>query len=64
MKFCFSDGRIYEGRGPYRQGAHCSNWNKQTIGFSIMGDFSFELPNEQSIAAADQLIQYLKERNH
>ena len=29
-----------------------------------MGDFSYELPNEQSIAAADQLIQYLKERSY
>ena len=60
----FPDGRIYEGRGPHRQGAHCSHWNVQTLGFSIMGDFSHELPNEQSIAAADQLIQYLKRQGY
>ena len=54
------DGNIYEGRGPYRSGAHCVNWNSKTLGFSIMGDFSNTLPNQKAIDAADQLIQYLK----
>ena len=56
------DGNIYEGRGPYRSGAHCVNWNSKTLGFSIMGDFSNTLPNQKAIDASDQLIQYLKVR--
>jgi len=56
------DGRIYEGRGFYRQGAHCSNWNSQTLGFSIMGDFSYKLPNQVAIDAAQQLIEHFERK--
>lgn len=58
------DGRIYEGRGPYRQGAHCSHWNVQTLGFSIMGDFSYELPSQPAIDAAAQLIEHMKREGY
>ena len=57
------DGRIYEGRGFYRMGAHCSNWNGNTLGFSIMGDFSFKLPNQVAIDAAYQLINYMERKS-
>ena len=35
---------------------HCSSshWNVQTLGFSIMGDFSYELPSQPAIDAAAQ----------
>ena len=31
-----------------------SHWNTQTLGFSIMGDFSYELPSQPAIDAAAQ----------
>ena len=31
-----------------------SHWNVQTLGFSIMGDFSHELPSQPAIDAAKQ----------
>ena len=31
-----------------------SHWNVQTLGFSIMGDFSYELPSQPAIDAAAQ----------
>ena len=57
------DGRIYEGRGFYRMGAHCSNWNGNTLGFSIMGDFQTKLPNQAAIDAAAQLIDQSLKKN-
>jgi len=57
------DGRIYEGRGFYRQGAHVSNWNSVTLGFSIMGDFSYKMPNQAALDAVDTLINYMEEKN-
>ncbi|CAG5113668.1 Oidioi.mRNA.OKI2018_I69.chr2.g7758.t1.cds [Oikopleura dioica] len=58
------DGRIYEGRGQWRQGAHCSNWNSNTIGFSVMGNFSNRLPNQNALDAVDELIAWLERKNY
>jgi len=53
------DGRIYEGRGFDAQGAHCTGWNTISYGFSMMGSFEEELPNEKALDAAKQLIEYM-----
>ena len=37
-----------------RDNQFSSNWNTQTLGFSIMGDFSYELPSQPAIDAAAQ----------
>merc|ERR1719394_90630 len=58
------DGYIYEGRGFYRQGAHCSNWNSITLGFSVMGDFSYKLPNKKALDAVDILLNHMEEKGY
>ena len=37
-----------------RDNEFSSHWNTQTLGFSIMGDFSYELPSQPAIDAAAQ----------
>ncbi|CBY14000.1 unnamed protein product [Oikopleura dioica] len=56
------DGRIYEGRGFHIQGAHCSGWNTQTLGFTIMGSFISDLPNSRALNAAKQLMREMEKR--
>ncbi|CAM4670869.1 unnamed protein product, partial [Lepidochelys olivacea] len=34
------DGRVYEGRGWSTVGAHAKNWNRISLGFSFLGNFS------------------------
>ena len=39
------DGRVYEGRGWDRVGAHTKGWNSISVSFAVMGDFRDHLPN-------------------
>lgn len=50
------DGRIYEGRGWKRVGAHTQNYNSKSIAISFMGNFDKELPNTAMLTAAKNLI--------
>ncbi|XP_033220942.1 uncharacterized protein LOC117175344 [Belonocnema kinseyi] len=51
------DGNIYEGRGWNFIGAHAPGYNTQSIGISIIGDFSQFLPNKAALDALDSLIE-------
>ncbi|XP_012282318.1 uncharacterized protein LOC105700745 [Orussus abietinus] len=50
------DGNIYEGRGWDYVGAHAPGYNTQSIGVSIIGDFSEILPDEAALGALGRLI--------
>jgi hypothetical protein len=55
------DGIIYEGRagGHYVVGGHVYCHNINTIGVSLMGNFSISEPSEQAIASLSRLLQEL-----
>ncbi|XP_053597824.1 peptidoglycan recognition protein 1-like [Microplitis demolitor] len=50
------DGNIYEARGWDYIGAHAPGFNTQSIGISIIGDFSHFQPNKNALKALDNLI--------
>ncbi|CAC5388582.1 PGRP [Mytilus coruscus] len=53
------DGKIYEGRGWDRIGAHTKNYyyNSRGYGISFIGNFMFRAPNTAALNAAKSLIQ-------
>uniref|UniRef100_L7M9X9 Peptidoglycan-recognition protein n=1 Tax=Rhipicephalus pulchellus TaxID=72859 RepID=L7M9X9_RHIPC len=50
------DGRIYEGRGFGREGAHTRGYNQVGIAISFVGDFSRAKPSLTMLRAAERLI--------
>ncbi|KAK7107058.1 peptidoglycan-recognition protein SC2-like [Littorina saxatilis] len=50
------DGKIYEGRGWDRQGAHTRNYNSRAVAISFMGDFMSQSPTSSALRAAQNLI--------
>lgn len=50
------DGNVYEGRGWDSVGAHAPGYNTQSIGVSIIGDFSHFIPNKPALKALKSLI--------
>ncbi|XP_063975809.1 uncharacterized protein LOC135161815 [Diachasmimorpha longicaudata] len=50
------DSNVYEGRGWDYIGAHAPGYNSQSIGISIIGDFSHFLPNDGALKALNDLI--------
>nr|AAY27974.1 peptidoglycan recognition protein 2 precursor [Euprymna scolopes] len=50
------DGRVYEGRGWNREGAHTKGYNRDAVAISVMGDFSDRLPNKKALDAVNNLI--------
>ncbi|KAF4528960.1 hypothetical protein B566_EDAN011265 [Ephemera danica] len=52
------DGNVYEGRGWRRVGAHAPQYNNQSIGICIIGDFSKQLPNKLALDAVHALIKH------
>ncbi|KAJ8682812.1 hypothetical protein QAD02_018604, partial [Eretmocerus hayati] len=51
------DGNIYEGRGWDTFGAHAPKYNNQSIGVSVIGDFTKVMPNEAALEALNSLIK-------
>ncbi|XP_052082624.1 peptidoglycan recognition protein-like [Mytilus californianus] len=51
------DGRLYEGRGFRREGAHTKHYNTVGLATSFIGNFMDHLPNNQSQAEVKALIQ-------
>jgi len=51
------DGRVYEGRGWGVVGAHTLNYNSIAYGFCIIGNFMDRQPNQQALAAAQNIIE-------
>nr|UFA46011.1 peptidoglycan recognition protein 4 isoform 3 [Littorina littorea] len=50
------DGKIYEGRGWDRQGAHTKNYNSRAVAISFMGDFTNQSPTSSALSAAQNVI--------
>nr|UFA46010.1 peptidoglycan recognition protein 4 isoform 2 [Littorina littorea] len=50
------DGKVYEGRGWDRQGAHTKNYNSRAIAISFMGDFMSQSPTSGALRAAKNII--------
>uniref|UniRef100_A0A8D0L284 Peptidoglycan-recognition protein n=1 Tax=Sphenodon punctatus TaxID=8508 RepID=A0A8D0L284_SPHPU len=53
------DGRVYEGRGWSKMGAHAKNWNSLSLGISFMD----KAPRAAALSAARSLIQCAVKRN-
>lgn len=51
------DGRVYEGRGWDREGAHTYHYDKVSLALSFMGNFNSTMPTPEAIIAAHKLMQ-------
>ncbi|KAF5276549.1 hypothetical protein FQR65_LT03979 [Abscondita terminalis] len=51
------DGKVYEGRGWHKVGAHTKGFNTRSLGIAFIGTFIDKLPNEQQLQAGKDLIQ-------
>uniref|UniRef100_UPI00398F2180 peptidoglycan recognition protein 5 n=1 Tax=Pristiophorus japonicus TaxID=55135 RepID=UPI00398F2180 len=58
------DGKIYEGRGWTKMGAHTRGYNHISLGISIMGNFTSVVPNRKAQTAAQSLIQCAASRGY
>ncbi|XP_048454664.1 peptidoglycan recognition protein 5 [Rhincodon typus] len=58
------DGNIYEGRGWTKVGAHTLNYNRVSLGISIMGNFMRVTPNIKALKAAQSLIKCSASRGY
>lgn len=50
------DGRVYEGVGWSREGAHTYRWNSKSYGIAFIGNFNRDIPNDKMLLAARKLI--------
>nr|QZM06961.1 peptidoglycan recognition protein 2 [Sepioteuthis lessoniana] len=57
------DGRVYEGRGWDREGAHTKGYNRVAVAISVMGDFTSRIPNQKALSAVQNLILCGVEQN-
>lgn len=55
-------GRVWEGRGLFRVGAHTAGQNTNTIGVSFMGNYENLRLNARQIRAYEALVKRLHER--
>lgn len=51
------DGSVFVGRGWQYKGAHSSDYNKMSICIAFIGKFNEETPSDESLMAAQRLIQ-------
>ncbi|XP_076305212.1 peptidoglycan-recognition protein SC2-like [Tachypleus tridentatus] len=51
------DGRAYEGRGWTKVGAHSPNYNRKSIGISVMGNFENDTPSSTVLQGVKKLIE-------
>ncbi|CAF0949690.1 unnamed protein product [Adineta ricciae] len=58
------NGKVYEGRGWNRQGAHAPGWNNDAFGICIIGDFSTAAPNQAALSAVKLWIDCGIELGH
>jgi hypothetical protein len=52
------DGRVYEGRGWDKVGAHTLGWNKISVSFAFMGNFEEKEAAPLAIDALKGIISY------
>lgn len=50
------DGRVYEGRGWDRVGAHTRGFNDKSVSMTMIGEYSKRLPNEKALSALKNII--------
>ncbi|XP_042240237.1 peptidoglycan-recognition protein SC2-like isoform X2 [Homarus americanus] len=50
------NGKVYEGRGWDRQGAHTKYYNRANYGICVMGNFEERLPNEKALTALKDIM--------
>lgn len=55
-------GRVYEGRGFGKVGAHAPNWNTKGIGVCFAGTYTEKAPTPASIAAYHNLLARLRKQ--
>ncbi|UJR37018.1 hypothetical protein I4U23_029725 [Adineta vaga] len=58
------NGKVYEGRGWDRQGAHAPGWNNDAFGICIIGDFRTESPNQKALDAVKLWIDCGVQQGH
>ncbi|KAH9636322.1 hypothetical protein HF086_011263 [Spodoptera exigua] len=51
------NGRIYEGAGWHRVGAHTLGYNRRSVAISFIGDFRKKLPSAQALKALNSLLE-------
>ena len=51
------DGRVYEARGWYREGAHTKGYNSVGLGISLIGLYTEKAPSQKMLDTTKQLIQ-------
>ncbi|CAH0703007.1 unnamed protein product [Spodoptera exigua] len=51
------NGRIYEGAGWHRVGAHTLGYNRRSVAISFIGDFRTKLPSAQALKALNSLLE-------
>ncbi|KAK5645538.1 hypothetical protein RI129_006838 [Pyrocoelia pectoralis] len=50
------NGKVYEGLGWHKQGAHTYGYNTKSVGIAFIGDFRKKLPTDAAIQAAKKLM--------
>lgn len=58
------DGRVYEGRGFRREGAHTKGFNRNGLAASFIGNFNDVLPNKKSQDAVKNLMECAVNRGY
>lgn len=56
--FLIADGKVLEGRGAGRQGAHTAGDNSRSHGICIVGDYSRTDPSDRDLAALVALLRH------
>ncbi|KAF2881226.1 hypothetical protein ILUMI_24950 [Ignelater luminosus] len=51
------DGKVYEGRGWHKEGAHTRGYNKNSIGIAFIGTFTDVAPPLEQLQAAKDLLE-------
>ncbi|XP_035209352.1 peptidoglycan-recognition protein 1-like [Stegodyphus dumicola] len=58
------DGRVYVARGWTRMGAHTYGFNRNSIAFSLIGDFTEQPPSEIMLNATRSLIRCAEDQGY
>jgi len=60
--FISYSGRVYQGRADNEEGAHCINFNKNSIGICLQGNMDIEEPTLAQLTALNKLVKEKKMR--
>ena len=60
--FISYSGRVYQGRADNEEGAHCINFNKQSIGICLQGNMEIEEPTLAQLTSLERLVKEKKAR--